>query len=110
MAANSSSDVQASSEACEGWEEPTNSNKVISLDSVQSHHRTANSSYLLGQWGGQRQQKSSRSRRTNVISPVSNSDECQTPSMKFSPPVSGVKNSLNDISGCMETRSKDMAK
>ncbi|XP_057534094.1 uncharacterized protein LOC130812592 isoform X2 [Amaranthus tricolor] len=103
MAANSSSDVQASSEACEGWEEPTNSNKVISLDSVQSHHRTANSSYLLGQWGGQRQQKSSRSRRTNVISPVSNSDECQTPSMKFSPPVSGVKNSLNDISGCMET-------
>uniref|UniRef100_A0A803NCR0 Uncharacterized protein n=1 Tax=Chenopodium quinoa TaxID=63459 RepID=A0A803NCR0_CHEQI len=50
MAVNSSSDVQASSEGCEGWEQPTSTNKVISLDLMQNNHRAANSSYMLGQW------------------------------------------------------------
>lgn len=102
MAVNSASDVQAS-EACEGWEQPSSTNKVVSLDLMQSNHRAANSSYMLGQWIGQRQQKSSRSRRTNVISPVSNHEEGLIPSVKFSPPVNGAKNSLTGSSGCLES-------
>ncbi|XP_021716364.1 uncharacterized protein LOC110684251 isoform X2 [Chenopodium quinoa] len=102
MAVNSSSDVQASSEGCEGWEQPTSTNKVISLDLMQNSHRAASSSYMLGQWVGQRQQKSSRSRRTNVVSPVSNNDEGQISTVKLSP-VIGAKFSQNGSVGCLES-------
>ncbi|XP_021858656.2 uncharacterized protein [Spinacia oleracea] len=103
MVVNSSSDVHAPSEVCEGWEQPTSTNKVISLDSMQNNHRAANSSHILGQWVVQRQQKSSRSRRSNVVSPVSNHDDGQLPSVKYSPPVIGAKNSLNGSVGCLES-------
>lgn len=102
MAVNSSSDVQVS-EACEGWEQPTSTNKVISLGLMQSQHGNMNSSQTLGKWVGQRQQKSSRSRRTNVVSPVSNHDEGQISSISTASPAIGLRNSLNGISGCLDT-------
>ena len=101
MAVNSSSDVQAS-EACEGWEQPTSTSKVISLGLMQNEHGNVNSSQTLGKWVGQRQQKSSRSRRTHVVSPVSNHEEGQISSISSASPAIGLRNSFNGISGCLD--------
>ncbi|XP_074294941.1 uncharacterized protein LOC141622822 isoform X2 [Silene latifolia] len=90
-----SADVQASSESCEGWQQHPSPNKVISLSLVQNNHHAPKSSRMLGQWGGQRQQKSARSRRINVVSPVTNQDECQTLSLNSGPPAVAVRSPLD---------------
>ncbi|KAL9235435.1 hypothetical protein vseg_010193 [Gypsophila vaccaria] len=94
-----SSDGQASSESCEGWEQPSSTNKVISLGLMQNNHHAANSSHMPRQWGGQRQQKASRSRRTNVVSPVPNHDEGQILSRKSKSPAIVARSPLNGNSG-----------
>ncbi|KAL8166714.1 hypothetical protein V2J09_008213 [Rumex salicifolius] len=62
----------------EDWEQPSNLNKIHSLGGINNRKRvfsSESSSPPVTQWVGQRQQKNSRVRRTNIVSPTSNNDE-----------------------------------
>ncbi|KAH9606434.1 hypothetical protein KSS87_002832 [Heliosperma pusillum] len=98
-----SADVQASSESREGGEQHSSPNKVNSLGAVQNNHHAPKSSRMLSQWGGQRQQKSARSRRINVVSPVTNQDECQTLSLNSVPSAIAIRSPLHGNSGSFDS-------
>jgi len=69
-----------SSGAIDGSEQPSCLNKVQTLTGASNRKRslpTGASSPPVARWGGQRREKISRTRRANVISPVSNFDEAQ---------------------------------
>lgn len=99
---NSSPSFSRISGASEDWEQPLNVNKVHSLAGVNNRKRplpTESSSPPMAQWVGQRPQKISRNRRTNIVSPTSNHDEVQTSpdgcGSDFSPRIpSGMNGSL----------------
>ncbi|KAK3228498.1 hypothetical protein Dsin_000379 [Dipteronia sinensis] len=79
MAANSSPNIPRPSGA-DGWEQPPSINKVNSVGGVNNRKRpmpAGSSSPPMAQWVGQRPQKMSRTRRANLVSPVSNLDEGQ---------------------------------
>lgn len=64
----------------EGWEQLGSASKVHSVNGVMNRNRpmTAGSpSPPMAQWVGQRPQKISRTRRSNLVSPISNNDEAQ---------------------------------
>lgn len=76
MAANSSPNFPRSSGTFDGWEQPPNMNKIQSLSGANNRKRplpTGSSS--VARWVGQRPQKISRTRRTNLVSPVPHQDE-----------------------------------
>lgn len=80
MAANSSSNFSHTSVAPDGWEQTPTINKVSSIGGPNNRERSmpaGSSSPPMAQWVGQRPQKISRTRRANVVSPVSNRDELQ---------------------------------
>jgi len=99
---NSSTSLPRVSGASEDWEQPLNVNKVHSLAGVNNRKRplpTESSSPPMAQWVGQRPQKISRNRRTNIVSPTSNHDEVQISpdgcGSDFSPRIpSGMNGSL----------------
>ncbi|KAK3137767.1 hypothetical protein QOZ80_5BG0456950 [Eleusine coracana subsp. coracana] len=74
---NSSSSFQRSTGGSDEWEETPYTNKASPLGVVTNRKRSthSNASSPPIAWGGQRPQKMSRTRRANVVSPVSNFDE-----------------------------------
>lgn len=87
MATNSSNLTRVPG-TLESWEAPQSMNKNPSIVGNNNRKRpmaAGSSSPPITQWGGQRPQKMSRTRRANVVSPVSNHDEMQTPSEGCSP-------------------------
>ncbi|XP_044461727.1 uncharacterized protein LOC123193031 isoform X2 [Mangifera indica] len=78
----------------DGWEQPPNMNKINSVGGASNRKRplsAGSSSPPITQWGGQRPQKTSRSRRANLVSPVSNLDESQTSSEGCTPADLGAR-------------------
>ncbi|XP_022889984.1 uncharacterized protein LOC111405377 isoform X4 [Olea europaea var. sylvestris] len=76
---NSDSNFPRISGALESWEQPQGVNKNLSTGSSNNRKRgipTGSSSPPITCWVGQRPQKISRTRRTNLL-PVSNKDEAQ---------------------------------
>ncbi|OVA03569.1 hypothetical protein BVC80_1651g75 [Macleaya cordata] len=77
---SSSPNVPRTPGPLDGWEQPSCLNKVQSLGGVNNRKRpiSTGSSSPVAQCVGQRSQKNSRTRRANLVSPVSNHDEVQT--------------------------------
>lgn len=89
MVLDSSSKVHPSSGTFQDWEQqPTNGNKGPMLGMTNNQKRpisAASPSHAMAQWVGQRPHKISRTRRTNLVSPVANS-EAQVLSPGYSTP------------------------
>ncbi|KAJ6986633.1 hypothetical protein NC653_019993 [Populus alba x Populus x berolinensis] len=80
MAASTSTKTPLSPGGLDGWEQPPAITKVNSVGGPNNRKRpmpTGSSSPPMAKWVGQRPQKISRTRRVNVVSPVSNHDEGQ---------------------------------
>eukprot|EP00258_Populus_trichocarpa_P046232 XP_024462251.1 uncharacterized protein LOC7490896 isoform X2 [Populus trichocarpa] len=80
MAASTSTNTPLSPGGFDGWEQPPAITKVNSVGGPNNRKRpmpTGSSSPPMAKWVGQRPQKISRTRRVNVVSPVSNHDEGQ---------------------------------
>lgn len=79
VAAASSVNSPRLSGVFDGWEQPPAVNKIQSISAVNNRKRPlpTGSSPPMAQWVGQRPQKISRTRRANLVSPVSNQDEVQ---------------------------------
>lgn len=77
LAMNSSSNFQRSTGGSDEWEEAPYPNKASPLGGMTNRKRSthSNASSPPIAWVGQRPQKMSRTRRANVVSPVSNFDE-----------------------------------
>lgn len=86
-ATNSVSNIPRVSGTLESWElsQSINKNSTNGVNNRKRAMPSGSSSPPITQWVGQRPQKSSRTRRANLISPVSNHDELQTPSEGCSP-------------------------
>ncbi|XP_047979781.1 uncharacterized protein LOC125221631 isoform X3 [Salvia hispanica] len=79
VAANSTSTTPRVSGTLESWEQPQALNRTPTISGANNRKRpmpAGSSSPPITQWGGQRPQKSSRTRRTNLI-PVPNLDDVQ---------------------------------
>lgn len=63
----------------QAWEQHTCQNKIQAASGInsQKHAMPNGSSIAMAQWVGQRTHKTSRARRTNLVSPVSNNGEAQ---------------------------------
>lgn len=93
-ASNSSPSFPRTSGTPEGWEQPATVNKNHSISGAINRKRpmpTGSASPPMAQWVGQRPQKISRTRRSNLVSPVSNHDELQIPSEGYSPSDAGAR-------------------
>lgn len=80
----------------ESWEPAQAANKNPSIGGANNRKRSmpsGSTSPPITQWGGQRPQKMSRTRRTNLV-PVSNNDDVQTQSEGCSPPDFGPRISI----------------
>ncbi|XP_031261152.1 uncharacterized protein LOC116119352 isoform X3 [Pistacia vera] len=108
MVLDSSSKVHSSSGAFQGWEQPISVNKVPVLGVTNNQKRplSASSSHAMAQWVGQRPHKNSRTRRANLVSPVSN-NEVQLPSQSFSASDFGARTSSFGTSGSLLSSSID---
>ncbi|XP_057471533.1 uncharacterized protein LOC130760299 isoform X2 [Actinidia eriantha] len=87
-AANSSPSIPHVPETPESWEQPSSVNKILSTGGANNRKRamtTGSSSPPMAQWVGQRPQKISRTRRANLVSPVSKHEEMQISSKGCSP-------------------------
>ncbi|XVF46908.1 hypothetical protein PTKIN_Ptkin03bG0066000 [Pterospermum kingtungense] len=94
MVLDSSSKVNLSPGALQGLEQP-NLNKIQAVGVGSNQKRqmsTSTSTHAMAQWGGQRPHKNSRTRRANLVSPVSNV-EAQISSQGFATPDFGVRQS-----------------
>lgn len=81
----------------DGWEQYPSMNKVHPIAGSNNRKRplsSGSSSPPMAQWVGQRPQKISRTRRTNLVSPVSNLDEMQVSAEGCSPDLSSKNTSL----------------
>lgn len=79
--------------ALDGWEQPPSANKFQSVNGSNNRKRpmpSGSSSPPMAQWVVQRPQKISRTRRSNLLSPVSNHDDVQ-----------GSEGSPSDLGGRM---------
>ncbi|XP_044483678.1 uncharacterized protein LOC123209625 [Mangifera indica] len=108
MVLDSSSKVHSSPGTFQGWEQPTSVNKVPSLGvtNYQKRPLSASSSHAMAQWVGQRPHKNSRTRRANLVSPVSK-NEVQPPSQGFSASDFGAKTSAFGTNGSLLSSSID---
>ncbi|XP_052185055.1 uncharacterized protein LOC127796742 isoform X2 [Diospyros lotus] len=78
MNVDSSPQGHSSPGALDNWELTTTENKVLPLGATNNcNHPTSTvaSTHPMAQWAGQRPHKISRTRRTNLVSPVTNNDE-----------------------------------
>ncbi|MBA0650576.1 hypothetical protein Goklo_017979 [Gossypium klotzschianum] len=98
MVLDSSSKVNLSSGALQGWGEQPNLNKVQALGVASNKKRpmSTGSSHAISQWGGQRPHKISRTRRANLVSPVSNA-EPQISSQGISTPDFSARVSIGTV-------------
>ncbi|GLU19187.1 hypothetical protein SLE2022_354500 [Rubroshorea leprosula] len=76
MVLDSSSKIHPSSGAFPSWEQPASVSKIPAFG-VGNNKKHAMSSHAMAQWVGQRPNKNSRTKRANVMSPVSNYAEPQ---------------------------------
>ncbi|XP_057463125.1 uncharacterized protein LOC130753171 isoform X2 [Actinidia eriantha] len=86
--ANSSPNIPRVSGAPENWEQSPSANKMHSIGGANNRKRaiaSESASPSMAQWAGQRPQKKSRTRRANLVSPVSNNEEMQLSSEGCSP-------------------------
>ncbi|GLT57049.1 hypothetical protein SLA2020_300510 [Shorea laevis] len=77
---NSSPNLPSPPGSLDGWEQSPSINKVHAIAGANNRKRPlpgGSPSPPMAQWVGQRPQKISRTRRTNLVSPVSNLDEMQ---------------------------------
>ncbi|XP_008787937.1 uncharacterized protein LOC103705824 isoform X2 [Phoenix dactylifera] len=91
----------------DGWEQAPSLNKVQPLPGATNRKRpmpTGSSSPPVTQWGGQRPQKISRTRRANVVPPVSNFDEAQILTEGFAAPDAGARLLTVESSGLLFPR------
>lgn len=91
----------------ESWEQAQVVTKNSSVSGPNNRKRplpSGSSSPPITQWGGQRPQKISRTRRTNLI-PVSNNDEVQMQSEGCSPTDFGPRISIGGINASLLTKS-----
>ncbi|KAK9735169.1 hypothetical protein RND81_04G188200 [Saponaria officinalis] len=115
---NSSPNFSRMAGTPEDCQQPLNVNKVHSLAGVNNRKRplpTDSSSPPMAQWGGQRPQKISRNRRTNIVSPTSNPDEVQIPAEgcptpDFSTRISGGMNGPLPVRNIMSSSQQLKAK
>ncbi|GER28900.1 chloroplast Ycf2 [Striga asiatica] len=106
VSASSASNVSRVSGTLESWEQLQAVNKTSTIGGANNRKRTipgGSSSPPITQWVGQRPQKISRTRRTNLI-PVSNHDDVQMQSegcspSDFSPRLSSFTNAAHSIKG-----------
>ncbi|KAL0322125.1 UNVERIFIED_CONTAM: hypothetical protein Scaly_2508900 [Sesamum calycinum] len=106
-AANSAANASRVSGTLESWEQPQGVNKNSSVAGSNNRKRAmpaGSSSPPITQWVGQRPQKISRTRRTNLI-PVSNHDEGQTPSEGYSPPDFGPRVGIGGVNTSLLSKS-----
>ncbi|WOL02283.1 hypothetical protein Cni_G11002 [Canna indica] len=105
-AMNVSSSFLRSSTSTDGWEQGTSINKVQHLTATNRKRPIPNesSSAPVTQWVGQRPQKISRTRRVNVVSPVSNLDETQFSNEGFATPDVGARMTTTETSGLLVSR------
>ncbi|KAI3458839.1 hypothetical protein Pfo_015502 [Paulownia fortunei] len=106
-AANSPANVPRLSGTLESWEQPQAVNKTPSIGGANNRKRAlpaGSSSPPITQWVGQRPQKISRTRRTNLI-PVSNHDEVQMQSEGCSPSDFGPRISIGGINASLLSKS-----
>ncbi|XP_060184209.1 uncharacterized protein LOC132613929 isoform X1 [Lycium barbarum] len=106
-AANSPSNVPRLPGTLESWDPPPNVNKNLAVGGANNRKRplpTGSSSPPITQWIGQRPQKFSRTRRANLISPVSNQDEVEVPSEACSPSDFGARLTPGVTSGSILTK------
>ncbi|XP_042439309.1 uncharacterized protein LOC122024705 isoform X1 [Zingiber officinale] len=103
---NASPSFLRSSGNMDGWEQASGANKVQSATVTNRKRPVPNesSSPPVTQWGGQRPQKISRTRRVNVVSPVSNLDEAQFLTEGYVTPEAGVRMTTMDTSGLLVPR------
>ncbi|XP_072979325.1 uncharacterized protein [Typha angustifolia] len=104
---NSSSNVPRLPGGTDGWEQASCPNKVQPLSGVTNRKRpipTGSSSPPVAQWVGQRPQKITRTRRANVVSPVSNFDEAHILPEGFTPPDIGARPASLESSGLLISR------
>lgn len=91
----------------EAWEQTPCLNKVQTLSCPVNRKRplpTGSSSSPVTQWVGQRPQKITRTRRANVVSPVSNFDDVQAFPEAFSVPDVGARISSVDSGSGLNSR------
>lgn len=106
-AANSAANVPRLSGTLESWEQAQVVNKNPSIGGPNNRKRSipsGSSSPPITQWVGQRPQKISRTRRTNLI-PVSNNDEVPMQSEGCSPSDFGPRVSIGGINASLLPKS-----
>lgn len=106
VAANSSPNIPRPS-GVDNWEQTPSINKVNSVGLPNNRKRSmsaGSSSPPVAQWVGQRPQKISRSRRANLVSPVSNLDEGQISSEGCTPADLGARVSSVGTNGLLISR------
>lgn len=110
MALESSPNVHPQSGVLQDWEQPTGLNKisVVGMSGNQKRQASTGSSiHHMAGWGGQRSNKNSRSRRTNLVPPVSNNAEVQISSQDFTNPDLNARTSCVGTNGSMLASSTD---
>ncbi|XP_064953129.1 uncharacterized protein LOC135606188 isoform X3 [Musa acuminata AAA Group] len=109
---NASSNFLRSSGSTDGWEQAPCINKIQPSNGVNNRKGSTgsinneSSSPSVTQWVGQRPQKISRTRRVNVVSPVSNLDDAQFSHEGFSTPDGGARMTTTDTSGLLISRGR----
>lgn len=101
---NSTPNFSRTSGSLEGWEQPASVSKICSVNVSINRNRpltTGSSSPSMAQWGGQRPQKISRTRRTTIVSPVSNHDEVQISPEGCSPSDLGTRFTVAGTNGSL---------
>ncbi|WOK97325.1 hypothetical protein Cni_G06033 [Canna indica] len=104
---NASSNFLRSSGSNDGWDQASCINKIQPSNGMNNRKGSVYSdspSPPVTQWVGQRPQKISRTRRVNVVSPVSNLDEAQFSHEGFATPDVGVRMATTDTSGLLVSR------
>ncbi|XAR53508.1 hypothetical protein NMG60_11022095 [Bertholletia excelsa] len=104
VAASSSPNITRASGVPESWEQPSTVNKIYSVGGANNRKRSlpsGSSSPPMAQWVGQRPQKISRTRRANLVSPVSNHEELQMSSGGCSPSDFGSRMNAVGINGSL---------
>ncbi|XP_057789312.1 uncharacterized protein LOC131006156 isoform X2 [Salvia miltiorrhiza] len=107
VAANSTSTIPRVSGTLESWEQPQAVNRTPTTSGANNRKRpmpAGSSSPPITQWGGQRPQKSSRTRRTNLI-PVPNHDDVQMQAEGGSPSDFSPRLSTGTTSASLPTKS-----
>lgn len=97
MGLDSSPNIQPSSGTFQDWEQPKGLNKVA-VAGVRNNQKRMMSSgssiHPMTQWVGQRPHKNSRTRRSNLVSPVSNHAEAQISSQSLATTDFSAKTSV----------------